>query len=280
MTSRISIERLFSLSCFEGLRLVRYYRIRFPSYSTLEIKNLIEKVEADGVSLDLSAALHFDKFLDESCPLDGTKFYQECIKSVQLSFRPSWSRLLWQGRARFTRSLNSNQKDIFAAAGLLEDPLSHEVVEWWDDVSSFGRMINDRAKLEQGRRAEILTLDYEKTRLLKLGINRQPQWLGLDDNFAGYDVMSYDLQPHGVMTNRLIEVKSTTASPLRFYITRNEWRQAEVSGNAYCFHVWDMSQDSPNLHVRSVDEVAQHIPIDSGNGKWTNVEIPVGPSRN
>lgn len=278
MTSGFSLERLFSLSCFEGLRLFRYYRIRFPSYSTLEIKDLIEKVEADGKSLDLNAALHFDKFLDKSCPLDGIQFYQECIKSVQLKFQPSWSRLLRQGRARFTRSLNSNEKDVFAAAGLLDDPLSHRVVKWWDDVSSFGRMINDRAKLEQGRRAEILTLDYEKSRLLKLGIDRQPQWLGLDDNYAGYDVMSYDLMPHGV-ANRLIEVKSTIASPLRFFVTRNEWNQAEASGNAYCFHVWDMSQDSPNLHIRSVEEVARHVPIDSGNGNWTLVEIPVGSSQ-
>ena len=278
MTPKISVERIFSLSCFEGLRLVRYYRIRFPNYDTLEIKDLIENVEADGESLDLSAALHLDRVLDENCPLDGIQFYQSCIKSIQVTFLPSWSKLLRQGRTRFTRSLNSNEKDVFTAAGLLDDPPSQGVVEWWDDVSSFGRMINDRAKLKQGRHAEMLTLEYEKTRLLELGINRQPEWLGLDDNFAGYDVMSYDLQPQGV-ANRLIEVKSTTVSPLRFYITRNEWKQAEASGNAYCFHVWDMSKNSPNLHVRSVEEVARHIPTDRGKGMWNLVEIPVGPSR-
>ncbi len=74
----------------------------------------------------------------------------------------------------------------------------------------------------------------------------------------------------------MIEVKSTTVSPLRFILTRNEWNKAAQAGEAYIFHVWDMSKEPPILHVRTVADVAPHIPSDNGRGKWSNVAVPVG----
>ena len=76
-------------------------------------------------------------------------------------------------------------------------------------------------------------------------------------------------------TNKLIEVKSTIASPLRFILTRREWDKAIEAGAAYCFHIWDLTQDPPVLHVRSVDSVAPHVPADVEKGKWRTLEIPV-----
>ena len=101
----------------------------------------------------------------------------------------------------------------------------------------------------------MLTLERERSRLKGFGILREPEWSGLDDNFAGYDVLSYEHGPTGVV-NRLIEVKSTIVSPLRFYITRQEWRKAKSTGGRYIFHTWDMSKEPPVLHTRSVAEVA------------------------
>src|SRR5690606_4196512 len=105
----------------------------------------------------------------------------------------------------------------------------------------------------------------------------EPEWPGFDDNYAGYDVLSYDRGETGLQ-NRLIEVKSTSASPLRFILTRNEWNNAEKSGDAYVFHVWDMNNEPPVLHVRTVADVAPHIPSDNGKGKWNNVAVPVTAS--
>ena len=104
---------------------------------------------------------------------------------------------------------------------------------------------------------------------------KQILWVGLDDNTAGYDVLSYEL---GVPenTNLLIEVKSTVASALRFYVTRNEWNQALKLKDAYFFHVWDLQKDPAILYVRTVAEVEPHIPTDNKNDKWSNAQIPLG----
>ena len=105
----------------------------------------------------------------------------------------------------------------------------------------------------------MLTLERERSRLKDFGILREPEWSGLDDNFAGYDVLFYEHGPTGVV-NRLIEVKSTIVSPLRFYITRQECRKAKNTGGRYIFHTWAMSKEPPVLHTRSVAEVAIRWP--------------------
>lgn len=274
MSSGISTERVFSLSCFEGLKLVREYAAKYPDHTSTELITLIEHVEADGASLDLEAAVYLGTIVDNGSELDGQIFYQSCIKAVILRHQPIWSKTMRHGRKRFIRTLDRGDQDIFAAAGLMDDPLSNDVVIWWDDVSGYARLIHDRGKMEQGRQAELLTLAHEKERLEGIGINQAPEWPGLDDNFAGYDVLSYDQGEHGVV-NRMIEVKSTTASPLRFMLSRNEWSQAEKVGDSYIFHIWDMAKATPILHVRSVSDVSPHIPSDNGKGSWTVATIPL-----
>ncbi len=275
MSTITSTERLFNLSCFEGLRLLRSYHSQYPERSTSELIPIIENIEADGRSLDLDASAYLGSIVGSNCPSDGIQFYQACIKAVIVRHQPIWSKSIKQGRTRFIGSLNPNEKDVFAAAGLLNDPPSREVVFWWDDLSGHARLLQSQEKMEQARAAELLTLNLETNRLNKLGIDKQPEWPGLDNNYAGYDVLSYDLVNQYVIVNRLIEVKSTSVSPLRFIVTRHEWRQAQRSGDAYCFHVWDMTKDTPFLHVRSVHDVAQHIPTDNGKGEWREAEIPV-----
>jgi hypothetical protein len=130
-------------------------------------------------------------------------------------------------------------------------------------------------KMSQAREAEVLTMDYERKRLKDLGIGKELQWIGLDDCFAGYDVLSYD-RGEFAPTNRMIEVKSTTASPLRFVVTRSEWEQAHKSGTAYIFHIWDLEKTPPVLYERTTAQVALHIPSDNGKGRWKTAEIPLG----
>lgn len=274
MSSAISTERLFSLPCFEGLRLYRKYMADHPGLEATDLLILIDRVEADAHSLDMEASVYLSELVENDCPLDGHAFYQTCIKSVLLKHQPIWARLMRQGRQRFVKKLDPNDQDIFAAAGLMENPTPLHVVTWWDSVSGYARLLSDHQKMEQGRAAEILSLEHERRRLKDIGIDLEPEWPGFDDNFAGYDVLSYDHKTGGI-ANRLIEVKSTTISPMRFIVTRNEWNKAVQASDAYLFHIWDMNAAKPVLHTRSVADVAPHIPADNGKGTWTNAQVPV-----
>lgn len=274
MSVLISTERVFSLPCFEGLRLLRRYMDRHPGLEIVELLGLIGQVEADAHTLDLEASVHLSSLVAADCPMDGHAFYQSCIKAVLTKHQPIWSKAMRSGRRRFVRTLDPNDQDVFAAAGLMEDPTPLQVVTWWDTVSGYARLMSDQEKMEQGRFAEMLTLDHERARLSTIGIDKEPEWPGFDDNYAGYDVLSYDQGETGLQ-NRMIEVKSTTVSPLRFILTRNEWSKAEQTGESYIFHVWDMNKEPPVLHVRTVADVAPHIPSDNGKGRWNNVAVPV-----
>ena len=274
MTVTVSTERVFSLPCFEGLRLFRKYRAIHPKLSIYDLLHLIDSVEADARSLDMEASVYLSELVEKDCPLHGHAFYQTCIKGVLLKHQPIWVRLMRQGRQRFVKKLDRNDQDIFEAAGLMERPTPLHVVTWWDSVSGYARLLTDQEKLEQGRAAEILSLEHERRRLKGIGIDLEPEWPGFDDNFAGYDVLSYDHSTGGI-ANRLIEVKSTTISPMRFFVTRNEWNKAIQAADAYIFHIWDMNAANPVLRTRSVIEIAPHIPTDNGKGTWTNAQIPV-----
>ncbi|WP_158817592.1 DUF3883 domain-containing protein [Methylocapsa sp. S129] len=275
MTGAPSTERVFALSAFEGVRLIRAYSVKQPDTPIVELLAIIEHIESDAPNLDLEASVYLHGLVEAECPLNGDGFYQACISAVVTKHQPNWCKAMKQGRMRFLDSLATNDRDVFAAAGLAKDPPPISVVTWWDTVTGFARLIADIAKMEQAREAEQLSMDYETQRLAKLGLNRTPEWKGLDDNFAGYDVLSYDAGEFGPIS-RMIEVKSTIASPLRFIITRHEWDQAAKIGPAYIFHVWDMAKVPPVLYERKSEQVAPHIPQDNEKGKWKTAEIPLG----
>lgn len=275
MTGRISTERLFSLSTFEGLKLFRSYSEKQPDLPDEEIVTLIEKLDPDGTSLDLEAAIYLGKLLGSGALLEGISFYQECIRVIVVEHQPLWAKAMRSGRRRFVRGLDKDDQDVFRAAGLMGNPPEKHVVIWWDHVCGLARLVTDTEKMNQGREAEMLTIERERKRLLSEGVEREPEWPGLDNNYAGYDVLSYQIGTHGLV-NQMIEVKSTTASPLRFFVTRHEWSQAVKAGDAYIFHVWDMAKKPPELHIRTVEQVAPHIPTDNQKGVWKNAEIPLG----
>lgn len=270
-----STERVFALSCFEGVRLIRIYASKQPECPLPELLTIIEHIEADAANLDLEASAYLHDLVDAKCALSGDAFYQACISAVVTKHQPTWCKAMKQGRMRFLDSLEQNDFDVFAAAGITREPPPLQVVTWWDTVTGFARLLTDLEKMEQARAAEQLTMDHELQRLAGLGINKLPEWKGLDDNFAGYDVLSYDIGEFGTI-NRMIEVKSTVSSPLRFILTRNEWEQAAKLGAAYCFHVWDMTKTPPFLYERTAEQVAIHIPTDNEKGKWKTAEIPLG----
>lgn len=279
MVTSLDFERLFSVSCFEALRVFRIEQQRYPERPAEEIIDILIATETTPNAFDHEAALQLDSLVTDSVPLDGNLFYRECIIAVILDKMPAWASLMRLGRGRFIKRLKANEyrdiRSIFREAKLLESPASQEEIQWWDNIQGRVRADFDRAKMVQAREAERLTLEYEKKRLEKIGIEREPQWISIDDNTVGYDVLSFQIRLGGI-ANYLIEVKSTTASPARFYVTRNEWQTASEVLENYEFQVWDMNKSDPILHIRSVDQVRPHIPEDNADGKWTVAEIPLG----
>lgn len=269
----VETERLFSGPAFEGLRLMRRLLLEAPDAPVVEIISAINLTEPDAPTLDLEASLVLHELVDP-CDLEVQVFYRQCIRGVVLSRYPIWVKTMRLGRQVFVAKLDTDTRKLFQDAGLLIAPPSPDVVKWWDTIGHEVKLETDLEKMEQARAAEKLSWNHEKDRLLKLGIETDPLWVGLDDNTAGYDILSYEPgQPE--KTNKLIEVKSTVASPLRFYVSRNEWNQAIKSKEAYFFHVWDMQKTPAILYVRSVAQVEPHIPTDNEKGKWSNAEIPV-----
>jgi hypothetical protein len=279
---RITFERLFSMSAFEGLRLIRKEFIRNPSLDIENITHLLYSLEPITRTLDIEASTYLHEVVAITAAHDGDDFYRECISALIIEELPGWAKLITLGRKRFIQKLSTEEfrdvKSLFRQAQLLNDPATSEDIKWWDHVSGRVRLEGDRLKLERGRKAEQLTLQFETQRLLRLGIETLPKWVAIEDNTAGYDVLSYEIGEFGLL-NKLIEVKSTIASPLRFFITRNEWNHALEIGDAYIFHIWDLQPVIPILYVKKASDIAPHIPQDNLKGKWTLAEIPVSVSK-
>jgi hypothetical protein len=205
-------------------------------------------------------------------PAEALGFYQDCIEHVIPAFRPVWGRIIPYGRQKFVQKLSQDEEQCFRAAGLLEHPPTGPIISWWDRVAARARLQADQDKMIRAREAERLSLAHEVKRLASLNIPALPVWMSIEDNTAGYDIQSFDI---GVSepVSRLIEVKSTIASPLRFYVSRNEWETARKYGPSYFFHVWDLR--GPQLYERTVSDIAPHIPTDEGHGNWQTATIPI-----
>jgi len=274
----LAFHRLFSMSAFEGLRLLRKESLNNPNLDIKDIPGLLVLLYPIAATLDIEAALSLHTIVDNKVSYGGVEFYRECISAVITTSYPTWAKLITLGRKRFIQKLGSDEfrdiKSLFRQARLLDDPPTMLDIEWWDIVSGRLRLEGDRLKLQRARIAEELSLNYERQKLLQQGIHEEPKWMAIDDNTAGYDVLSYEKGEFGLI-NKLIEVKSTIASPLRFYITRNEWAHALEVGDAYIFHIWNLQPDKPFLYIRKTSDIAPHIPQDNKKGKWTIVEVPV-----
>lgn len=270
----LSFQQLFSMSALEGLRAIRLQISLRPDLSLDETIRIVKSTEADACSFDFDAAVFLLDLIDDGIEPHGFGFYQHCIHCIIVSQQPIWARLMTLGRTRFVKKLDRDEASIFREAGLLVEPPSDCVIAWWDHITGLVRLEGDKVKLERARRAEKLTLKYEEEKLQEAGIATKPVWIAIEDNTAGYDVLSYTQNEFGLV-NKLIEVKSTVASPLRFYLTRNEWKQALEYGESYLFHIWDMQQDPPNLFVKTVADIQPHVPKDNEKGKWSNAEIPI-----
>ncbi len=174
------------------------------------------------------------------------------------------------GRERLRTALSSNEAQCLEAGGLFSRAPTPEILEWWDRLAQTVRASDDSRLLAQGRIAEKLSMDYEVRRLSALGISNLPKWIALDDNSAGYDILSYEkgsVEP----VAKLIEVKSCARRPQQIFLTRNEWETAIERAPNYLFHVWILPEEK--LIELTQDDLRAQIPQDRPGGQWQIAKV-------
>lgn len=260
-------ERVLSMSALEAAYLIRSFREKNPQLGTSELVETIRAVRADFYSHDYDAGIFLEAEIGApSTPLEF--FFTAAIDAVISTHQPLWARLAPAGRSHVLQAVGVNGAQCLRAAGLLD--MNPRATGWWDALAMAHRGERDARLLAQGREGERLSLDYERARLQREGIAREPVWVAIEDNMVGYDVLSYALHD-GAEVSCLIEVKTTQSSPPRMILSRNEWETAQQFGSAFQFHLWILP--AGDLTILSVEDVRAHIPTDNGQGKWESVEI-------
>lgn len=191
---------------------------------------------------------------------------REALMDMVAAMDPPWVQNARFGRRRVLQYAPPEITQICQEAGLAAAS-TPDVVAFWDTLAAQARGLHDMRLNKTGRTGERLTLRYEEKRT-----GRTPQWVALDSNEDGYDVLSsLDAENR---TPVCIEVKASQLGLNgSFYLTRHEWEAAE-SFLHYHIHLWDLSDTIPRLAVLNLGGAAQHLPIDHGSGRWDVACIP------
>lgn len=264
-----SLDQCLSMAAYLAFVEVREFRMSNPQLSILEAVESVKNVRAKAIGLDYEKAKILYKFLDQEVHWNQTTegirhFVFQWVQLVQ----PFWIRFVPHGRERVKNALIRDQEQCFRVAGLLDMEPEEEVILWWDRLADYVRGETENEKMKRARFAERLSIELERKRLARLNIDLAPKWVSLEDNSLGYDILSYD-KIEGRIVNRLIEVKSTLGKSI--VLTRGEWNNAVTAPDKTLFHIWRLPEQT--FEEVSVSELSAHIPVDSGNGSWRNVEI-------
>jgi hypothetical protein len=266
-------QRHFSMSALSATIAIRRYIATHPEADVEEAAISIRRIDVDAAGNDFVAGLELHHILPSELAFGDPQGDLRTTLSFLISqMRPWWTKGFPYGRERVSGLLERDETQCFSAAGLFDEPPSAEIVLWWDRHAQTIRADLNERLLLQGREAERLSLAHERDRLKTLGIARDPRWISIENNAAGFDILSYDQGPVEPIS-RLIEVKSSTHISPQIFLTRNEWEAAARYGESYIFHIWTLPAGT--LIERKVADIAQHIPKDEGSGVWTTVQITV-----
>jgi len=272
----LSVERLLQLRAITPLIELRKYLLKNPEVTPGDAVAALLEIDESFSASDHEAALELHYILNPHISfLDFVSDLRQALAYVLISMRPQWAKRVYLGRARFLSELEEVDTEVrrcFREAGLFVENPSQDVVYWWDRLNHEIRGIQNFENFTQGRTAEQRSLDYERGRLKRMGIELEPKWSAIDDNTIGYDILSYK-NSGGFPSNLLIEVKSSSRNPPSAIISRGEWKKAQEAKDNYVFHVWNVK--TWNMYEWSVDLMAEHMPTDGKKGQWLSVEIPL-----
>ena len=190
---------------------------------------------------------------------------RQILKVVILNCDYSWRGSFKFGRKYVLDSLSVNERQVFRSAGLIEDVVTEEIVAWWDEIQvNLGVPQTDFGFREWERR----TFEQEVQLLKKLESPRIPKWESINDNMAGFDILSYR-EKSGKWEEIFIEVKSSATGLKRFFLSDREAEKLETALSRYFVYFWDTR--SEEMSVFSGAEIRQHLPRNQGRGSWKTV---------
>lgn len=198
------------------------------------------------------------------------ELYRDILYNYIIVCKPIWARKIPFGRYIAYRIMPDDVQVCFKKAGLMCDPVTRDEVDWWDALAKLERIEIEQQNDDVGRAGEGLTMEYERNRT-----NSMPVWESINSNLSGFDIIS---QVSSTDTSQiLIEVKSSTQKlqDASFFVTYNEWEfaSAECNKRRYYFYLW-LLEGSHQLAVIPSSEIEKHIPVKSGQGKWSETIIP------
>jgi hypothetical protein len=271
-----SVEALFKISVIDGALAIKQHIENYPECDVQTAVRHLRGGPASLASLDYDRASELIERVGFSVLSDAVgrdAQLRKTIFNLALELRPFWARVAHFGRQRVLHVINEDQYQCLLLAQLLERVPSPDSAKWWDEIAAAARSEEEHRKIEIGREGERRTLKYEREKLSKLGITRQPKWVALDDNAAGYDVLSYERDSGKDDKEKYIEVKACVFSPTHFILSRNEWHFARANSGRASFHVWNL--ETEELFELTVDEMSAHIPEDCGNGVWQQLYVSI-----
>ena len=262
--------RPFSLSAIRACSELRKFAASNPNIGPNESISLLKAVNGSLNGLDFQSALWLDSVLPPHMEVSNSPFGIRLVLQCLIEHvSPAWTTAIPHGRDRVTAVLNVDEIQCFREAGLLDRAPVAEVIDWWDKLATGVRGLTLNRLLQQGRIAERLSFEKERSRLEQAEITLMPEWVSLDDNSLGYDILSYDLVD-GTISPKQIEVKGAMRDLI--YISKNEWRNA-MSASRYEFHIWVMPREE--CFILKASELEPHVPKDRGDGQWESISISI-----
>jgi hypothetical protein len=110
---------------------------------------------------------------------------------------------------------------------------------------------------ETGKLGELIVFEHEKKLLSNYKIDKQVEWVSVEDESLGYDILSYDLKD-GKVSKKYIEVKTTKGGKYEsFYISKNEMNKFKSNDNFVIYRVYDIDKNNHKAkfyEIKSLDE--------------------------
>lgn len=179
---------------------------------------------------------------------------------------PPWVQCASYGRSRVMAFAGNGVAQVFVEAGLAHG-FDDDVVAFWDELAVRARGLRDSRLSDLGRAGERLTIKHEEART-----GRKPKWVAINNNADGYDVLS--VVGEADFRALSIEVKASSMGMSgSLYLTRTEWEMSQER-ECHLFHLWDLRSNPPQLAKVPAPVMLDHVPTDSGRGRWEVVEIP------
>jgi hypothetical protein len=116
---------------------------------------------------------------------------------------------------------------------------------------------SQRVNAETGKLGELIVFEHEKKLLSNYKIDKHVEWVSVEDDNLGYDILSYDLKD-GKVLKKYIEVKTTKNGKYEpFYISKNEMDKFKSNDNFVIYRVYDIDKNNHKAkfyEIKSLDE--------------------------